>query len=97
MKLYQQKNDQEGVTPQDPRCIKNVTKMNFSHSCVSSEGKVFRVLVPIHNTFMVVMVVVVVVEVVVVLGTPHVRARLPRDPPKCPKIVKMTISGFLHY
>ena len=31
------------------------------------------------------------------LGPPHVRARLPRGPPKCPKIVKMTISGFLHY
>ena len=43
------KNDQEGVTPQDPRCTKNVTKMNFSHSCVSSDGKVFRVLV---TTFM---------------------------------------------
>ena len=84
-----------GVTPQDPRCTKNVTKMNFSHSCVSLEGKVFRVLVPIHNTFMVVMVVVLVV--VVVLGTPHVRARLPRGPPKFPKIVKMTISVFLHY
>ena len=49
MKLYEQKNDQEGVTPQDPRCTKNVTKMNFSHSCVSSDGKVFRVLV---TTFM---------------------------------------------
>ena len=61
------KNDQEGVTPQDPRCTKNVTKMNFSHSCDSSEGKVFRVLVPIHNTFMVVMVVVVVVVLVVVV------------------------------
>ena len=30
------------------------------------------------------------------LGTPQVRAR-PLEAPKCPKIVKMNISGFLHY
>ena len=47
--------------------------MNFFHSCDSSEGKVFRVLVPIHNTFMVVMVVVVVVVVVVMVVVEAVR------------------------